>query len=157
MKKGITPEAAQRLEAFLQKRAQSFDPEEGDLGAHVEDAIWDPARRVDLVFSTAIDDLKFAVEQAVQAALPSVEASFSEAFDAQVAEMSNLVSSAFPEAALPNAQDFEQMKQQFMGEVREVFTEGFQLWISEESMLPSTDGYEVRGLFGNAANRGLTP
>jgi len=157
MKKGITPEAAQRLESFLKKRAQSFDPEEGDLGSHVEDALWDPARRMDLAFSTAIDDLKFAVEQAVQAALPSVEASFSAAFDAQVSEMSDLVSAAFPGTALPSAQDFEQMKQQFMEELRQVFTEDFELWISESAALPSTDGYDVRGLFGAAANRGVTP
>lgn len=159
MKKGITPEAAGRLAAFMKERAaqQGYNPEEGTLGEAVEDSIWDGAKAMDRLFFGMIDSVKYAMEQAVQDALASAEAEFSAAFDAQVAELSNVVSGAFPEARLPDPQEFEQLKQQFLKEVRDTFTEDLSLWLSEGSTLPSTDSYEVRGLFGAAADRGVTP
>jgi hypothetical protein len=159
MKKGITSEAARRLAVFMQGRSaqQGYDPEEGSLGEAVEDSIWDRAKVMDRLFAGMIDTVKYAVEQAVQDALASAEAEFSAAFDAQIAELSSVVSSDFPEAGPPDPQEFEQLKQQFLKDVRDTFTEDLQLWLSESSTLPSTDSYEVRGLFGGAADRGVTP
>jgi hypothetical protein len=157
MKKGITSEAAQRLAAFLQKRAQSFDPEEGTLGEAVEDSIWDKSRAMENLFTGAVDEVRYAVEQSVASALSSVEASFSESFDAQVSELSSLVSSSHPEASLPSPQDLEQLKQQFLFDLHHVFTEKLSEWLAQPSADPSMGGYEVRSLFGDAADRGVAP
>lgn len=150
MKKGITPEAAQRLAAFLQKRAQQYNPEEGSLSDAVEDLLWDVNKKMDRTLEAPLYEMIDILERSVDESLPAVEEGFSASFDSLVAEMRDTVATSLPEAPLPDPQVLEALKQEQLGNLRAFFSESFREFLSQAAG-SGVDSYEVKRIFKDAA------
>ena len=160
MKKGITPEAAGRLAAFMRGRAaqQGYNPEEGTLADAVEDLLWDVSKKMDRTLEAPLYEMIDILENVVAESLPAVEEGFSTSFDALVAEMRDMVATSLPEAPLPDPQALEALKQEQLADLRAFFSESFSEFLSKAAG-SGVDSYEVKRIFKDAAGGqgGVTP
>jgi hypothetical protein len=118
MKKGITPEAAQRLSVFLQKRAQNYqDTEEWSPGDAVEDLLWGSGMKVLQMFSRPVWVIESDVTEAFNNAGEHAMDYFDERFQALIEEMNSAVTAAgFP---VPDPSVWEGLRQRYAQKIED--------------------------------------
>lgn len=99
MKKGITPEAAQRLSAFLQKRAQNYqDTEEWSPADAVEDVL---SGQPGMILLRALSSPAWSVEADLESIFDGAYSRSGQEFDARFQEAIDAVSAAVSAEGFP--------------------------------------------------------